>query len=168
MPRRWLGTFSRSERPRSVPGRWLRCPMPSGFIAGMGGPTSENRMSTRSTAVLVWVLLEALGEHPELRRELAAMLRDDQAIESAAGFIESPAAARRVRLHPDTLVRFAREGRVPRACKAGRGWRFPADIGPADIVAARGEHLRVLAPSSPRRASATARPSSFAAISGRS
>jgi len=38
-----------------------------------------------------------------------------------------------VGLHPDTLVGFAREVRVARACKAARGWRFPADLCPADI-----------------------------------
>ena len=145
--------------------------MPSGFIVTYEREAiSENAtMSARSSAALLGMLLEAVGEHPELRTELAGMLRDEHPSASAVGFIDSPAAARRVGLHPDTLVRFAREARVPGACKAGRGWRFPADLCPADIVPTRGSILPAPAPARPgsRRSPATAFPSSIAAISGR-
>jgi len=124
-------------------------------------------MSARSSAALVGMLLEALDERPDLRTELAEMLRDERQTGSAARFIESTVAVGRVGLHPDTLVRFAREARVPRACKAGREWRFPADLSPADIIPARGNNLGALTRSGSRRWPSAALPSSFVAISGR-
>lgn len=96
------GTFRALNVPRSVPGPWLWRPMPSGFIVTHEREAiSENAtMSARSSAALLGMLLEAVGEHPELRTELAGMLRDEHPSASAVGFIDSPAAARRVGLHP--------------------------------------------------------------------
>jgi hypothetical protein len=59
--------------------------MPSGFIVTYEREAiSENAtMSARSSAALLGMLLEALGEHPELRTELAGMLRDEHPSASA-------------------------------------------------------------------------------------
>jgi excisionase family DNA binding protein len=40
--------------------------------------------------------------------------------------LDAPEKARQLGVHPNTLVRMAREGRVS-ATKVGRSWRFPAD-----------------------------------------
>ncbi len=57
-------------------------------------------------------------------RELAELLRPDL----TAGpdhLLDAAEAAPPAKLHPDTLVRMAREGRVKGAEKVGREWRFP-------------------------------------------
>jgi excisionase family DNA binding protein len=40
--------------------------------------------------------------------------------------LDAPEKARQLGIHPNTLVRMAREGRIP-ATKVGRSWRFAAD-----------------------------------------
>ena len=40
--------------------------------------------------------------------------------------LDAPEKARQLGVHPNTLVRMAREGRIS-ATKIGRSWRFPAD-----------------------------------------
>lgn len=57
---------------------------------------------------------------------LAARLRPH--LDPAAAELLSPKeAAARLGLHEKTVVRMAREGRLPGALKVGREWRFPAD-----------------------------------------
>lgn len=57
-------------------------------------------------------------------RELAARLRPY--LQSEPDLLDARQAAARLGLHPETLVRMARDGRVP-AVKAGREWRFRSD-----------------------------------------
>jgi len=71
-------------------------------------------------------------------------------------------AAERLRLHPKTVVRMARDGRLP-AVKVGTGWRFHADQ--LDI-APRSRPVAVDPPCAPRRRTTNAEPASVAAIRG--
>jgi len=67
----------------------------------------------------------------DAKRELAEQLRPYLSHESDC-LLDAVEAGPLAKLHPETLVRFAREGRVW-AVKVGREWRFRADrlaIGP--------------------------------------
>ena len=81
------------------------------------------------------------------RRGLAGAVRRQAAAAPRPG---RPGAARRrdegarLGLHPETLVRMARNKRVPGARKIGRSWRFPA--GEIDIRAATDTHIPEPAP----------------------
>ena len=74
-----------------------------------------------------------LAELDELAcRELAELLRPYLAAGSDH-LLDAAEAAPPAKLHPETLVRMAREGRVKGAEKVGREWRFPTgrlEIGP--------------------------------------
>lgn len=69
-------------------------------------------------------LLAALDDETiaHLAQRLRPYLRDD----GTTGLLTPPEAAERLRLHPKTVVRMAREGRLP-AVKVGTGWRFHPD-----------------------------------------
>jgi excisionase family DNA binding protein len=70
-------------------------------------------------------LIAALDE-PTIAR-LAERLRPHLRASTNSTELLTPAeAARRLRLHPKTVVRMARDGRLP-AVKAGTGWRFHPD-----------------------------------------
>jgi len=109
---------------------------------------------------LVSALLDALDE--DGLRELASRLRpylhaDDGQLLAAAD------AAARLGLHPETLSRMARSGRV-HAIKVGREWRFD----PARLAVSPLPVCRVSMPDAPpRRPPARAAPASVAAIRGR-
>jgi hypothetical protein len=66
-----------------------------------------------------------LAELDELAcRELAELLRPYLTADPDH-LLDAAEAAPPAKLHPDTLVRMAREGRVKGAEKVGREWRFP-------------------------------------------
>jgi len=70
-------------------------------------------------------LLAALDE--EAVAQLAQRMRpylEDQF--RTGGLLTATEAAERLRLHPKTVVRMARDGRLP-AVKVGTGWRFHPD-----------------------------------------
>lgn len=70
-------------------------------------------------------LLAALDE--EAITQLAERLRPYLEDRSRTDGLLTPAeAAERLRLHPKTVVRMARDGRLP-AVKVGVGWRFDPD-----------------------------------------
>jgi excisionase family DNA binding protein len=76
---------------------------------------------SQPAADLLATLLNDAGE-PELRtlaERLRPYLSDDDRLLSATE------AGARLGLHPETVVRFAREGRIPGAIKIGREWRMP-------------------------------------------
>lgn len=72
-------------------------------------------------------------------------------------------AAERLRLHPKTVARMARDGRLP-AVKVGTGWRFRSDQ--LDIAPPMRRAMIVRPPMRSHRA-VTAEPASVAAIRGR-
>lgn len=70
-------------------------------------------------------LLAALDDHTIAR--LAERLRPHLTTNASSRELLTPAeAANRLRLHPKTVVRMARDGRLP-AVKVGTGWRFHPD-----------------------------------------
>lgn len=74
-------------------------------------------MSEFGAALLRQLDTEDIGE---LRRMLGVdRVRDGR-------LLDAPEKARQLGIHPNTLVRVAREGRIS-ATKVGRSWRFPAD-----------------------------------------
>jgi len=107
-------------------------------------------------------LLTALDD--ETIRALAERLRPYLAEEPGHRPLLTPAqAAERLRLHPKTVVRMARDGRLP-AVKIGTGWRFDAnrlDIAPPM------RRAMIARPPVRRHLAVTAEPASVAAIRGR-
>lgn len=71
-------------------------------------------------------LLAALDE--QAIRQLAERLRPylDGERPDGSGLLAPAQVARRLGLHPKTVVRMARDGRIP-AVKVGNGWRFDPD-----------------------------------------
>jgi hypothetical protein len=61
---------------------------------------------------------------PSALRELASRLRP-YLTEDPDRLLDAEEKAKQVGLHPESLVRMAREGRIPGARKVGREWRFP-------------------------------------------
>lgn len=109
-------------------------------------------------ATLADVFLSALDD--TAARALAERLRPHLPLDPKR-FLDTREASQVLGLHPDTLVRMARSGRIW-AQKVGREWRFRADR--LDIGPAAGT-LEAAAPNRSRRAQRTAR-SSIAAIRG--
>lgn len=106
-------------------------------------------------------LLASLDE--ETIRALAERLRPHLEDRPDHQPLLTPAqAAERLRLHPKTVVRMARDGRLP-AVKVGTGWRFRADQ--LDI-APPSRPIAVDAPCATRRRRAGGEPASVAAIRG--
>ena len=74
---------------------------------------------------------------------LAERLRPYLADIRADELLDSKAAAARLGLHERTVVRMAREARIPDAVKVGRSWRFPADrLAPRPTTRSAGPELR--------------------------
>jgi len=113
-----------------------------------------------SAPALGAALLASLDE--ETIRALAERLRP-YLHGSEAGRLLTPAeTAERLSLHPKTVARMARDGRLP-AVKIGTGWRFHADR--LDITP-RSRPAVVDPPCAPRRRTTNAEPASVAAIRG--
>jgi excisionase family DNA binding protein len=101
-------------------------------------------VSPGSVRTLVRALLDALDD--AALNELAYRLRVHLAVDTVR-LLEAREAASRLRLHPETVSRMARTGRIS-AEKVGREWRFHADaldvrpvdrrrtIAPGTVVAA--------------------------------
>lgn len=81
--------------------------------------------------------------------------------------ITTAQAAERLRVHPRSLLRAAREDRVPGARRVGRGWRFSPDRLEIQAVGARAEPASASRPRAARR-SRRRTSSTTAAILGRS
>jgi excisionase family DNA binding protein len=72
------------------------------------------------------ILLDSLDD--DALAALAARLGPHLAGDQGEGLLSTKEAADRLNLHERTVVRMAREGRIPGAVKVGRGWRFPPDL----------------------------------------
>jgi excisionase family DNA binding protein len=107
-------------------------------------------------------LLAALDEHT--MAQLAQQLRPYLEDQSRTDALLTPAeAAQRLRLHPKTVVRMARDGRLP-ATKVGTGWRFhPNQLD----IAVTSRPIAADPPCAMRRRPASGEPASVAAIRGR-
>lgn len=123
-------------------------------------PESRGPRNSSDGATLADALLSALDE--AAARELAERLRPHLPLDPTR-FLDTREAAQVLGLHPDTLVRMARAGRIS-ARKVGREWRFRADQLDIRPVAARAETVPPVRVRSARRASSRA---SIAAIRGR-
>jgi excisionase family DNA binding protein len=104
-------------------------------------------------ATLADVLLDALDD--AATQQLAERLRPHLPLEPDR-LLDAREAAGLLGLHPDTLVRMARTGRIW-AQKAGREWRFRADR--LDISPLDGEPASGAPPGRRRRVRAPLRPS---------
>jgi excisionase family DNA binding protein len=110
-------------------------------------------------------LVTALDEADEsVKLELADRLRPYLLAEDPGRLLSAEEKAEQLGLHPDTLVRMARNGRIPGAIKAGRAWRFRADC--SKILPLEPPTSMPDSPAPRRRRSAPAR-RSVAAIRGR-
>ncbi|PZS15173.1 MAG: hypothetical protein DLM64_00290 [Solirubrobacterales bacterium] len=119
-------------------------------------------MTSGRSATLLDAFLAAWAEADESTRcEVGSRLRPYLA-DDPERLLDAGEMAELLQLHPDTLVKMARTGRIW-AQRAGREWRFRADR--SEIAPAAGEPLVSHAPMSPRRAR-TVR-ASVAAIRGR-
>jgi excisionase family DNA binding protein len=109
-------------------------------------------------------LLASLAEADEgAKRELANHLRPYLA-DDPGRLLNANEKARQLGLHPDTIVRMARAGRIE-AVKSGRAWRFWADR--SEILPAGGSRTPLLLSIAPvRRSPRVAVPASVAAIRG--
>jgi excisionase family DNA binding protein len=106
--------------------------------------------------------LATAGDDP--KRELAEHLRP-YLTAGADRLLDVSEKAEQLRLHPDTVVKMARQGRLP-AIKVGREWRFRADASTAPPSAV--SRLSSPAPRRPSRSrTREGVPSSVAAIRGR-
>ncbi len=121
-------------------------------------------MSTRMGTPLLAAFVAAFDEADDgAKRQLASRLRPYLA-DDPGRLLDAGEMAELLSLHPDTLVRMARTGRIW-AKKAGREWRFRADR--PEIQPCGGTSAVSPASTSPPRRPAAAVPESFAAIRGR-
>lgn len=112
---------------------------------------------------LLCALLAALDTADEkARREIASRL-GPYLVDHPSQLLNARQKAEQLGLHPETLVRMARGGRIPAATKVGREWRFPA--GACQVLPPSGS---ALAPQPAPRARRIVSPlGSVAAIRGR-
>jgi hypothetical protein len=119
-----------------------------------------------NTPLVVAILAELDRGGEPLSRELASRLRP-HLVRDAEQLLDSAEKAAQLHLHPDTLTRMARVGRVPGAQKVGQRWLFPTS--PAEILPVAGDggtaRARSFKRTVPRRPSVTRR-TSVAAIRG--
>lgn len=88
--------------------------------------TAGKGTDPRPGSPLVAALLEELRAAEEgVRREIASYLLPELSDESGR-LLDAEEKAKQLGLHRETLVRFARERRVPAAKQVGREWRFPS------------------------------------------
>lgn len=76
--------------------------------------------------LLAAILAELECADESLKREVARQLRVHVGNDDPERLLDGSEKAAQLGLHPDTLARMARAGRVPGARKIGREWRFPA------------------------------------------
>jgi excisionase family DNA binding protein len=82
--------------------------------------------ATEVRAPLLYAFMSAFDAADEdARREIASRLRP-YLVEPRSHLLNAEQKAQQLGVHPDTLVRMARAGRIPSATKVGREWRFPA------------------------------------------
>jgi len=114
---------------------------------------------TRRTSAIAALLVDELDDDGlrELAGRLRPYLHDDP-----GRLLNARRAAARLGLHPETLVRMARDGRIW-AVKAGREWRFRADR--LETSPPAGRSISHASASRPRRAPVRER-ASIAAIRG--
>lgn len=141
-----------SRPPRSIPR--LALPREAAAVATMSSSAAPHPHDD-----LARVLVQALDD--EALAALAERLRPHLAAVDGMRLLTPHEAADRLGLHVKTVVRMAREGRLPGAVKAGRGWRFPADVA---VLPAVPQHPPVSHPPRPRPDSRTR--SSVQAIRG--
>jgi hypothetical protein len=96
---------------------------------------------------LLTALLEELADESACR-ELAEQLRPHLA-DAPERLLDAKAKAQQMGVNPETLARWAREGKVPGARRTGKEWRFPT--GELDIQPT-GSRACAEPPASPRRA----------------
>lgn len=112
--------------------------------------------------LLTAILAELERADDSLKRAVARQLRPHIGDDDRERLLDAGEKAAQLGLHPDTLARMARAGRVPGAKKVGREWRFPA--GRYDILPVRPKaSLSVVEPRVPRR-SAVSRHASVALL----
>jgi hypothetical protein len=119
-------------------------------------------MSSRPTFLDAWIA--AFDEADDsARREIGARLQPYLAGERKR-LLNAKEKAQQLGLHPETLVRMARVGRVPSAVHAGRAWRFPSGQIEIKSVAAEAPGAVSAMPARKTRAETS---STAAAIRGR-
>jgi hypothetical protein len=151
-----------TTRPRQSAQR--RAPRPASH--GQRGIATAEPVDPVGTPLVVAILAELDRGGEPLSRELASRLHP-HLIRDAEQLLDSAEKAAQLHLHPDTLTRMARVGRVPGAKKVGQRWLFPIDpteILPVDVDAGRA-HSWAFNPTAPHRSTVTRR-TSVAAIRG--
>jgi excisionase family DNA binding protein len=113
--------------------------------------------STRDPLALL--VVEALERDPVSAARLSELIHDGQA---DPVLLTTERAAARLSVHPKTLSRAAREGRVPGAERAGRSWRFDPSL--LAIVPVTRTTPRSSARRRPRHADSSAQPTSVLAM----
>jgi excisionase family DNA binding protein len=94
-------------------------------VEGSRDPGRYRRVQRGAAALLDAFLVAFDTADESARREVASRLRPYLA-EKPSQLLSAEQKAQQLGLHPDTLVRMARGGRIPSAAKVGREWRFPA------------------------------------------
>ena len=84
-------------------------------------------MSPADTIIVDEVIFPLLRVHPGAEAELWERLNAIYGHHGGERLLTAAEFATRLRLHPDTTARLAREGRIPAAQKVGREWRIPDD-----------------------------------------
>jgi len=165
-----LGSKTAKRTPRVItrPRRSAQQLAPRPASDGQRGITTAELVGPIDTPLVVAILAELDRGGAPLRRELASRLRP-YFIGEAEQLLDSAEKAAQLHLHPDTLTRMARVGRVPGAKKVGQRWLFPTgatEILPVDVNGSSA-YSWSFKPTAPRRSSVTRR-ASVAAIRGHS
>jgi hypothetical protein len=112
--------------------------------------------------LLTAILAELERADDSLKREVARQLRPLIGDDDPGQLLDAGEKAAQLGLHPDTLARMARAGRVPGAKKVGREWRFPP--GRYDILPVRPKASPSVIEPRRRRRSAVSRHASVALL----
>lgn len=97
------------------------------------------------TPVLDELLRELADADDATRRELAKLLLSERVL-AGCELLDARQKAKQLQLHPDTVIRLARGGRLP-GQKVGREWRFTAD---STVASAPTAARTPFSPGSPR------------------